>query len=48
MIPNNITLVHVVLTSFLQDEPKWIPYNRSADTDVNSYRLEYVRSITVN
>ncbi|KAF9239484.1 1,2-dihydroxy-3-keto-5-methylthiopentene dioxygenase [Melanogaster broomeanus] len=31
-----------------QDEPKWTPYNRAEATDVNPYRLEYLRSISVN
>lgn len=31
----------------LQDEPKWVPHNRSADTDSNAYRLGYLNSIGV-
>ncbi|KAA1470977.1 Acireductone dioxygenase [Dentipellis sp. KUC8613] len=27
-------------------EPKWTPHNRSAETEQNPYRLEYVRSVT--
>ncbi|KAG5349022.1 1,2-dihydroxy-3-keto-5-methylthiopentene dioxygenase 1 [Termitomyces sp. Mn162] len=30
-----------------KDEPKWIPYNRSADTDINPHRLGYLKSIGV-
>ncbi|KIM36868.1 hypothetical protein M413DRAFT_448808 [Hebeloma cylindrosporum] len=30
-----------------QDEPKWIPYNRSEETDANPHRLEYLKSIGV-
>ncbi|KAG5649912.1 1,2-dihydroxy-3-keto-5-methylthiopentene dioxygenase 1 [Sphagnurus paluster] len=30
-----------------KDEPKWIPYNRSVDTDANPHRLEYLKSIGV-
>ena len=28
-----------------KDEPKWTPYNRSAETDANPYRREYLQSI---
>ncbi|KAG6843629.1 1,2-dihydroxy-3-keto-5-methylthiopentene dioxygenase 1 [Tephrocybe sp. NHM501043] len=31
----------------LQDEPKWIPYNRSSDTDINPHRVGYLKSIGV-
>ena len=27
-----------------QDEPKWVPYDRSAETDVNPFRQEYVQT----
>ncbi|KAG9080213.1 1,2-dihydroxy-3-keto-5-methylthiopentene dioxygenase [Ceratobasidium sp. 370] len=30
-----------------QDEPKWIPHNRSAETDINEHRKRYVQTITV-
>lgn len=30
-----------------QDEPKWIPYNRGPDTDINPHRVDYLRSIGV-
>jgi 1,2-dihydroxy-3-keto-5-methylthiopentene dioxygenase len=28
-----------------QDEPKWIAYNRGADTDENPYRKKYLKSL---
>ncbi|KAN0079810.1 Acireductone dioxygenase ARD family [Tylopilus felleus] len=31
-----------------KDEPKWTPYNRTEDTDVNPYRVDYLKGITVN
>jgi len=30
-----------------QDEPKWIPHNRSAATDVNPHRMNYLESIGI-
>ncbi|KAG8794574.1 1,2-dihydroxy-3-keto-5-methylthiopentene dioxygenase [Ceratobasidium sp. 428] len=30
-----------------QDEPKWIPHNRSSETDENEYRKGYVQTINV-
>ncbi|EAU91946.1 1,2-dihydroxy-3-keto-5-methylthiopentene dioxygenase [Coprinopsis cinerea okayama7 len=30
-----------------QDEPKWIPYNRSEETEVNPHRINYLREIGV-
>ncbi|KAL4068001.1 Acireductone dioxygenase ARD family [Scleroderma yunnanense] len=30
-----------------KDEPKWTPYNRSEETDANSFRVEYLRNIAV-
>ncbi|KAJ2932568.1 hypothetical protein H1R20_g4570, partial [Candolleomyces eurysporus] len=30
-----------------QDEPKWIPYNRGPETEVNVHRIEYLRTIGV-
>jgi len=30
-----------------QDEPKWIPYNRNVDTDVNPHRINYLKSVGV-
>ncbi|KAF8058649.1 Acireductone dioxygenase ARD family [Lyophyllum atratum] len=30
-----------------KDEPKWIPYNRSTETEVNPHRIEYLKSIGV-
>jgi 1,2-dihydroxy-3-keto-5-methylthiopentene dioxygenase len=32
--------------SICQDEPKWTPYNRGAETDVNPYRQQYLQEIT--
>ncbi|TFY56197.1 hypothetical protein EVG20_g9025 [Dentipellis fragilis] len=29
-----------------KEEPKWTPHNRSAATDENPYRVEYVRSVS--
>ncbi|KAI9456043.1 1,2-dihydroxy-3-keto-5-methylthiopentene dioxygenase [Lactarius psammicola] len=29
-----------------KDEPKWIPYSRSQETDLNPYRVQYVKEIT--
>ncbi|KAF8626306.1 hypothetical protein AX15_004976 [Amanita polypyramis BW_CC] len=26
-----------------KDEPRWIPYNRSAETDANPYRIDYLK-----
>jgi len=28
-----------------KDEPKWIAYNRSSETDTNPYRLDYLKSV---
>lgn len=28
-----------------QDEPKWIAYNRSPETEINPYRKDYLQSI---
>ncbi|KAF9523723.1 Acireductone dioxygenase ARD family [Crepidotus variabilis] len=30
-----------------QDEPKWTPHNRSQETDVNPYRIQYLSEIDV-
>ncbi|KAJ7117224.1 ARD/ARD' family-domain-containing protein [Mycena crocata] len=30
-----------------QDEPKWVPYNRGADTEMNPHRIDYSRSVGV-
>ncbi|KAF9505960.1 hypothetical protein BS47DRAFT_480163 [Hydnum rufescens UP504] len=30
-----------------QDEPKWIPYNRSPETDRNPFRQEYAKSVSI-
>jgi hypothetical protein len=30
-----------------QDEPKWIPYNRSQETEVNPHRIQYLKSIGI-
>ncbi|KAI5453016.1 1,2-dihydroxy-3-keto-5-methylthiopentene dioxygenase [Naganishia albida] len=29
-----------------KDEPKWVPHNRSTDTDENQYRKEYLRTVS--
>jgi len=31
-----------------QDEPKWIPHNRSGATDANPHRLEYLKTISTS
>lgn len=31
-----------------KDEPKWTPYNRSKETDINPYRLNYLKHIPAN
>ena len=28
-----------------QDEPKWIAYNRGSETDVNPYRVDYLKTL---
>ncbi|RDB20777.1 1,2-dihydroxy-3-keto-5-methylthiopentene dioxygenase 1 [Hypsizygus marmoreus] len=30
-----------------KDEPKWIPHNRSSETDINTHRIDYLKSIGV-
>jgi len=30
-----------------QDEPKWVPHNRSTETDVNPHRVQYLKTIGV-
>ncbi|KAG6814997.1 1,2-dihydroxy-3-keto-5-methylthiopentene dioxygenase 1 [Arthromyces matolae] len=30
-----------------KDEPKWVPYNRGPDTEINSHRIGYLQSIGV-
>jgi hypothetical protein len=30
-----------------QDEPKWIAHNRGHETDVNPFRVEYLKSVEV-
>jgi len=30
-----------------KDEPKWIAHNRGPETDVNPYRIDYVKSVAV-
>ncbi|KAJ7118433.1 RmlC-like cupin domain-containing protein [Mycena crocata] len=30
-----------------QDEPKWVPYNRGAETEANPHRMQYLRSVGV-
>ncbi|KAH8113092.1 1,2-dihydroxy-3-keto-5-methylthiopentene dioxygenase [Phellopilus nigrolimitatus] len=35
----------VTALRLFKDEPKWTPYNRNAETDVNPYRQEYVESL---
>ncbi|KAH8827277.1 Fe-ARD 1 [Flagelloscypha sp. PMI_526] len=29
-----------------QDEPKWVPHNRSEETDKNFHRVEYLKSVS--
>jgi 1,2-dihydroxy-3-keto-5-methylthiopentene dioxygenase len=31
--------------SFSQDEPKWVPHDRSAETEKNPYREEYLKTV---
>ncbi|KAG1880977.1 1,2-dihydroxy-3-keto-5-methylthiopentene dioxygenase [Suillus subluteus] len=31
-----------------KDEPKWTPLNRGGSTDVNPYRVDYLKSLAVN
>jgi len=40
-IPSNYTTLFMAL----KDEPKWVPYNRSDDTDLNPYRTQYLLSV---
>ena len=42
-----MALVYRVLTNpcRLQENPKWTPLNRSEETDVNPYRVDYVREV---
>ena len=35
-------------TDIAQEEPKWTPYARSAETEVNSYRQDYVKQYLAN
>ncbi|KAK2460608.1 hypothetical protein APHAL10511_007078 [Amanita phalloides] len=30
------------------NEPKWTPYNRSGETEVNPYRVEYLKSVGIH
>ncbi|KAF9465203.1 Acireductone dioxygenase ARD family [Collybia nuda] len=30
-----------------QDEPKWVPHNRSNETDINPHRIQYLKTIGV-
>ncbi|RXW25681.1 hypothetical protein EST38_g148 [Candolleomyces aberdarensis] len=30
-----------------QDEPKWIPYNRGPETEVNVHRIQYLKTVGV-
>ncbi|KAF5322341.1 hypothetical protein D9619_002202 [Psilocybe cf. subviscida] len=30
-----------------QDEPKWVPHNRSEETDVNPHRVNYLKNISI-
>lgn len=30
-----------------KDEPKWVPHNRSAETEINPYRVQYLKAIGV-
>lgn len=45
--PNPVEIFVLLNGYFAQDEPKWIPYNRSQETDVNPYRKDYLQSIGV-
>ncbi|KAF8503839.1 Acireductone dioxygenase ARD family [Gautieria morchelliformis] len=38
---------HIKALRLFKDEPKWIPYNRSVETDANPYRKDYLQSIGV-
>ncbi|KAG9308097.1 Acireductone dioxygenase ARD family [Chiua virens] len=38
---------HVRTMRLFKDEPKWIAHNRGQETDGNSYRIEYLKSIEV-
>lgn len=29
----------------VQDEPKWIAYNRGTETDVNPFRVDYIKTL---
>ncbi|KAM0752092.1 1,2-dihydroxy-3-keto-5-methylthiopentene dioxygenase 2 [Meredithblackwellia eburnea MCA 4105] len=33
---------YVQALRLFKDEPKWIPYDRSAETDINPYRKDYI------
>ncbi|KAK4703331.1 hypothetical protein P7C70_g2883, partial [Phenoliferia sp. Uapishka_3] len=36
---------YVQALRLFKDEPKWIPYDRSTETDANPYRKEYVEEV---
>ncbi|TFK33555.1 ARD/ARD' family-domain-containing protein [Crucibulum laeve] len=43
------TLFHTCANSRcdMKDEPKWVPYNRNQDTNVNSHRVGYLKVVGV-
>lgn len=38
-------ILSLELTYDVQDEPKWIAYNRGSETDVNPYRVDYLKAL---
>ncbi|KAB5591679.1 1,2-dihydroxy-3-keto-5-methylthiopentene dioxygenase [Ceratobasidium theobromae] len=38
---------YIKVLRLFKDEPKWVPHNRSADTDVNVHRQSYLKAISV-
>ncbi|KAJ7167253.1 RmlC-like cupin domain-containing protein [Mycena crocata] len=45
--PGDLLANDIRALRLFQDEPKWVPYNRGADTEVNTHRVEYLRSVGV-
>lgn len=35
-----------ISSGYSQDEPKWIPHNRSAETDINTHRIAYLTGVS--